>query len=327
MASKFEQVELHEGSSKTVKTSEYAYSNTTFQSESSQQTYPAPLPPNNYDQARMDPNTVPTAPQYYAPPPAPMMPVMVQPGMVPTSQFPAPAQNPIHGFQHNVPQTLEYLATLDQVLVKQKVELLEAFTDFETKNRYHILDPQGRQIFYAKESTDCCTRQCCGSIRPFDMKLKDGNDQEIIHFQRPLACGSCCFPCCLQSLEVESPPGNVIGSVKQKWSIWIPKYNIKDETGKTVYYIEGPCCTCSCFGGDVDFKIYNEVDHGKEVGRISKKWSGLAKEYFTDADNFGISFPPGASGKMKATLLGACMLIDFMYFEQTDNNRNNNAFN
>ena len=93
---------------------------------------------------------------------------------------------------------------------------------------------------------------------------------------------------------------------------------MEDETGRTVYYSEGPCCTCSCFCGDVDFKIYESDDDRKEVGRISKKWSGLAKEYFTDADNFGISFPPGANAKMKATLIGACMLIDFMHFERND---------
>ena len=30
------------------------------------------------------------------------------------------------------------------------------------------------------------------------------------------------------------------------------------------------------------------ADGTQEVGKISKKWSGLAKEYFTDADNFGV---------------------------------------
>ena len=30
-------------------------------------------------------------------------------------------------------------------------------------------------------------------------------------------------------------------------------------------------------------------DKQHEVGKISKQWSGLAREFFTDADNFGVS--------------------------------------
>ena len=30
------------------------------------------------------------------------------------------------------------------------------------------------------------------------------------------------------------------------------------------------------------------ADGTQQVGKITKQWSGLAKEYFTDADNFGI---------------------------------------
>ncbi len=30
------------------------------------------------------------------------------------------------------------------------------------------------------------------------------------------------------------------------------------------------------------------ADGAQEVGKISKQWSGLAKEFFSDADNFGI---------------------------------------
>jgi len=56
------------------------------------------------------------------------------------------------------------------------------------------------------------------------------------------------------------------------------------------------------------------------VGKISKQWSGLGKEVFTDADNFGINFPLDLDVKVKATLLGATFLIDFMYFEKQDQN-------
>jgi len=38
----------------------------------------------------------------------------------------------------NCPRGLEYLTTIDQLLVKQKVELLEAFTGFETNNKFTI---------------------------------------------------------------------------------------------------------------------------------------------------------------------------------------------
>lgn len=48
---------------------------------------------------------------------------------------------------------------------------------------------------------------------------------------------------------------------------------------------------------------------GKPIGRISKQWSGLLKEVFTDTDNFGIQFPLDMDVKMKAVLLGACFLI------------------
>jgi len=50
-------------------------------------------------------------------------------------------------------------------------------------------------------------------------------------------------------------------------------------------------------------------DGSTQVGIISKQWSGIAREAFTDADNFGISFPMDLDVKIKAVLLGACFLI------------------
>lgn len=45
------------------------------------------------------------------------------------------------------------------------------------------------------------------------------------------------------------------------------------------------------------------------VGQITKVWTGMGQEMFTQADNFGISFPGDLAVKMKAVLLGACILI------------------
>ena len=81
-------------------------------------------------------------------------------------------------------------------------------------------------------------------------------------------------------------------------------------------------------------------DESVEVGRISKQWSGLLKEAFTDTDNFGITwveftlqnisdpflkhlrFPMDLDVRCKATLIGAAFLIDYMFFEKAANEEN-----
>jgi hypothetical protein len=55
-------------------------------------------------------------------------------------------------------------------------------------------------------------------------------------------------------MEISSPPGNVIGSIQQEWSILTPQFNIKNAAGDVVLKIEGPICTFSLCG-DVEFKV------------------------------------------------------------------------
>ena len=44
------------------------------------------------------------------------------------------------------PQGLEYLTLVDQVLIKQVVELLEVVTGWETNNKYKVLNKMGQQV-------------------------------------------------------------------------------------------------------------------------------------------------------------------------------------
>ncbi|XP_046384287.1 phospholipid scramblase 2 isoform X2 [Ischnura elegans] len=215
------------------------------------------------------------------------------------------------------PPGLEYLTMIDQLLVKQKVELLEAFTGFETANKYTIKNAAGQKVYHAVEDSDCLTRNCCGPLRPFDMKILDNYKQEVIHLNRALACDSCCFPCCLQRMEVSAPPGTLVGTIEQEWSIFTPQFSIKNAAGEVVLRIEGPFCTMSICG-DVEFKIMSK-DGATKVGKISKQWAGLLREAFTDADYFGITFPLDLDVRMKAVMLGACFLIDAMFFEKSGN--------
>lgn len=213
------------------------------------------------------------------------------------------------------PPGLEYLTQIDQLLVNQMIEAFEIVSGWETANRYVVRNTLGQQIYFAAESSDCCVRQYCGPSRPFEMSILDNNQKEVIHFVRPLRCSDWCCFCCLQELEVQSPPGTTIGWVRQDFSFIFPMFSILNAERETILKMKGPCWTCKWC--DVEFQILS-ADGTQEVGKITKQWSGLAKEFFTNADNFGIQFPMDLDVKAKATMLGACFLIDFMFFENNN---------
>ncbi|KAJ8048522.1 Phospholipid scramblase 2 [Holothuria leucospilota] len=169
-------------------------------------------------------------------------------------------------------------------------------------------------------------RQCCGPKRGFTMHVVDNMNQEVLSVVRPFKCCSgyywfagCCVHCAY-TLDVEAPPGKPIGHVRQRGSKWKPHFDILDADFNPVLKIRGPCCFCQgvCCTGDIEFSLMTP-DDSQEIGKISKQWSGLGKELYTKADNFGITFPVDLNVNVKGTLLGALFLIDFMFFEQPNN--------
>uniref|UniRef100_A0A8C8YWT5 Phospholipid scramblase n=1 Tax=Prolemur simus TaxID=1328070 RepID=A0A8C8YWT5_PROSS len=213
----------------------------------------------------------------------------------------------------NCPPGLEYLSQV--IMIFSFIFLV--LTGFETNNKYEIKNTLGQRVYFAVEDTDFCTRNCCGPSRPFTLRIIDNMGKEVITLTRPLRCSSCCFPCCLQELEIQAPPGIPVGYVIQNWHPCLPKFTIQNEKREDVLKITGPCVVCSCCA-DIDFEV-KSLDEQIVVGKISKQWSGLLREAFTDADNFGIQFPLDLDVKMKAVMIGACFLIDFMFFEKTGN--------
>ena len=214
----------------------------------------------------------------------------------------------------NLSPGMDFLTMLDKLLVKQKLQMTEILTGIEMKNQYCISSSNGEMIFSASEESNLCDRNCCpGSIRPFDMRIQDTRGRDVMMFSRRLACDSCCFPCSMQRMEITSPPGTVIGYILQEWSLFHPQFRVEDPSGEIVMRIEGPFWKVSC-GESIDFSILSK-DESLVIGKIRKMWSGLSKEVFSDAEHYEITFPLDLDIHMKSVILGACFLIDFMYYE------------
>ena len=54
---------------------------------------------------------------------------------------------------------------------------------------------------------------------------------------------------------------------------------------------------------------------GTEIGTVTKKWAGLAKELFTSADNYIINLAPGQASGAMLLLLAAGIAIDAVFKE------------
>jgi uncharacterized protein YxjI len=104
-----------------------------------------------------------------------------------------------------------------------------------------------------------------------------------------------------------------LGRVKREFSLLRRIYTVYDNEGVAQYQLFGPILHPWTF----------EIRKGDEVfGKITKRWSGLGTEMFTDADTFAITFPQEWSPYQKAVFFGAVFLIDFMYFENSGKSRN-----
>nr|XP_054931293.1 phospholipid scramblase 3-like [Dermacentor andersoni] len=111
-----------------------------------------------------------------------------------------------------------------------------------------------------------------------------------------------------------------MGHLRMECTILNPNFSVLDSEKNVVLMIRGPVCTSAICAQDVVFDILT-TDGVTKIGAITKVWAGLLQEYFTDADNFAVTFSMDLDVKIKAVLLGAVFLIDFIYFESTGGQR------
>ncbi|MCP4625674.1 MAG: scramblase [bacterium] len=200
---------------------------------------------------------------------------------------------------------LQNLEQAKVLVIRQQKEWGEILTGFETKNRYEVMDHFNNPLIEAQEEGDSAlatiTRLFLKALRPFAMHLFSTDGTGLFKLTRP-------FRFYFHELDVCRSNGAHLGKIKRRFAILRRIYAVVDRNGNEIFELFGPLLR------PWTFQIKKG---GQELGKITKKWSGLVKESFTDADNFGITFPSGIDLSQKAVLLGAVFLIDFVHFENS----------
>ncbi|XP_071798916.1 phospholipid scramblase 3-like isoform X1 [Asterias amurensis] len=207
---------------------------------------------------------------------------------------------------------LGVLKHTDRVNVQQTVESVGAGCD--VTNTYILTTDKGEQLFLAIEETSCCSRFWCGPARAFRISLRNHNGEDVIRFVRPTRCDACCCPCCMMELMVQTPIGDVIGYVKQTWSLFGVVLKIEDSDKNPLMSLRTSCCPCRCFK---DMEVQVECIATDGVGLIRKQWGSRKQDVNMDHETFNIDFPPGLDTKSRVLLIGAAFLMDYMFFEMT----------
>jgi uncharacterized protein YxjI len=196
------------------------------------------------------------------------------------------------------------LTSRRQIVLRQRRELAE-LAGFETRNKFEILAEDGSPLGFAAEQGSglgaTLARMFLGHWRTFEIHVFDATRQLVVVAVHP-------FRMIFQRLEIRSADGRALGALQQRFSVLWKRFDVEDALGSTRFRVSSPLWKPWTFPFERE---------GREVACVRKKWSGLLKESFTDADNFQIEFTdPSLTDDDRTLLVAAGLFIDLQYFER-----------
>eukprot|EP00924_Labyrinthula_sp_SR-Ha-C_P011573 snap_masked-scaffold_17-processed-gene-1.33-mRNA-1 protein AED:1.00 eAED:1.00 QI:0/-1/0/0/-1/1/1/0/323 len=251
-----------------------------------------------------------------------------------TSQAPPKLQMP----QSNSGDPLSFLLNRPRLLVKQRVEKLEAlaglagFDAVEFANKYDVIDANtGEVLLNMAEESNCFIRACCKPNHPVKMRVLDARPgmtgQEVMRIDKPFKCGCCSFfNICAQEQTTLLLNETKLGSsqkVTPCGGCFTPEFDIRNSSDEEVYKLKGPCCTV---GGLIELCTQQSFDltgvkDEQSKGRIVHLPPGSGSEGLTeiagDADRLLLELGNGENidSAALANLLGTVILLDYAFYE------------
>ncbi|MCB9878682.1 MAG: scramblase [Planctomycetes bacterium] len=190
----------------------------------------------------------------------------------------------------------------ERVLIQQTKEWGEILLGFESKNRYELKTELGDRLGLAAEEAQgfgaWFLRNLFGRCRKATIHVYDRDGRQVGRGEKP-------FRWFFHRMEVYDGERK-LGAIQRKWSWLHRRFAIENAAGEEVMEIFSPL-----------FRVwtFKLMFQQQEVGAIRKKWGGLLKEMFTDADTFGLECEPHVPVEVRSILLVATFLIDFTCFE------------
>ncbi len=177
---------------------------------------------------------------------------------------------------------------------------------FKAANNYDIYDPSTNQkIIECREPnlgifTKIFRFTDYKRMTPFDIEVRTPDGQNILSVKR----GFSIFD---SRVEVFDELGKLAGTFSRKFFSIGGKFDVLDAQGTIICTLQGKWTSW-------DFRF---MKGEKELANVSKKWAGLGKELFTSADNYMLTIDNSVAGNDTARVLimAAVLCIDMVLKE------------
>ena len=164
---------------------------------------------------------------------------------------------------------------MSEVLAKNNFFVKEHVGMFKAANNYDIYNPENQDlIMNCRENklgffTKLLRFTDYKRMTPFNVEVTTPSGEKILTVKRGVSL-------ILSTVNVYDENEKLVGKFKQKLFSIGGKFNVLDPEEKILCKLKGKWTSW-------DFKF---IKDNSEYGHVSKKWAGLGKEMFTTADNY-----------------------------------------
>ena len=189
---------------------------------------------------------------------------------------------------------LPSLLTEPVLVVSQKVKIIEIVGEFA------VFDQNGTQVGSVAEVDQTALKKAARFVSSLDQfmthrfEIRDATGAPVLVLTRPRKLMKSKF-------EVTRPDGSPVGNIAQK-----------NRMGKIRFSLSAGGNELATMNGENwrawDFNITDTS--GTEIARITKRWEGLVKEAFTNADNFVLNIPQPLDDPLRSLVIVSALCID-----------------
>lgn len=187
------------------------------------------------------------------------------------------------------------LLSHNKLIVNQKAKLIEL------TNQYFIRDEEGNDLGWVQQEGQSAFRKVLRFLTRIDqfltihLAIYNASGEMLIGLKRPGKVFK-------SRLHVTDPTGREVGQIVQKNVFGKIRFDLVGNAGQNFGQIRAENWRAW------NFAIVDQTEN--EVGRVTKKFVGVAKAIFTTADNYIVDIHPSVEGDHRIMVMAAALGID-----------------